>query len=243
MDGILYHYGILLQEVDSWFTTCLHKHADLIACRHGCSACCRGLFDITLLDALYLRSGFEQLPESVRSAVRLKAASRLAVLNTLWPAIGEHWLLNTIPESEWDDIMPEDDETPCILLSNDGACLVYDHRPMTCRLNGIPLIDSDGEELFDEWCTLNFVDQDPRGIMDLRYPFKELFSQELMLFREMTERVLGRVFNELDTLIPAAICMDVGMLIAHVKHDSQFQYSMAQSQNQHDTDRLPQETV
>lgn len=231
MDEILGHYDALLREVDAWFASCLQNHADLIACHHGCSACCRGLFDITLLDALYLRSGFEQLPESVQRTVRLKAAFRMKGLKERWPTLGESWLLNSIPETEWDDIMPEDDESPCVLLSNEGACLVYDHRPMTCRLNGIPLIDCDGEELFDDWCTMNFVSMDPRRLRDVRYPFKELFLQELLLFRTMTERMFGAVYNELDTLIPAAVCMDVETIIRNVKLKNKFQDSLDQAEN------------
>lgn len=215
MDDLLERYGILLGEVDSWFAACMERHGDLISCGRGCSSCCRGLFDITLLDALYLRQGFDLLPDRVKSDVRHKALSRLRGIEERWPLFSEPWLLNPIPEEEWDGIMPEDDEAPCVLLSEQGGCLVYEHRPMTCRLNGIPLIDSSGEELFDDWCTMNFIDQDPRSLPDLRHPFKELFAQELLLFREMTTRMLGTAHNEIDTLIPAALCMDTEM-IAHL---------------------------
>jgi hypothetical protein len=45
-------------------------------------------------------------------------------------------------------------------------------------------------------------------LKDLRHPFTDLFAQELLLFRELTRRMLGKPVNELDTLIPAAVCMD-----------------------------------
>lgn len=208
MNDLLERYGNLLSEVDLWFASCQDRHGDLIACSQGCSACCRGLFDITLLDALHLRRGFDLLPESVRTPIRKRAHARLKEIEALWPLFSDPWLLNPIPEEEWDDIMPEDDETPCVLLSEQGTCLVYDHRPMTCRLNGIPLIDRSGEELFDDWCTMNFIGQDPRALPDLRHSFRDLFARELLLFREMTARLLGEPINEIDTLIPAALCMD-----------------------------------
>lgn len=208
MQDILDRYTTLLREVDHWFAGCLRSHGGLIECRNGCSACCRGLFDITLLDALHLRMGFERLPEDVRRVVRLKARARLDDLTSRWPDFSAPWLLNRIPEEEWDDMMPEEDETPCPLLSDEGACLVYDHRPMTCRLNGIPLIDSSGEELFDEWCTLNFAGADPLTFADLRHPFNDLFAQELLMFRELTRRLLGEAVSELDTIIPAAVFID-----------------------------------
>lgn len=221
MQDIFDRYGSLLKEVDQWFETCLANHPAEITCHRGCSACCRGLFDITLLDALYLRSGFDRLPARIKNSVRRKAKERLDGITRRWPLLSAPWLLNPIPEQEWDEIMPEDDETPCVLLSEEGTCLVYDYRPMTCRLNGIPLIDASGEELFDEWCTLNFTDCDPLLFEKLRYPFNELFAQELLLFREMTRRLLGEPFNELDTMIPAAVWLDAGILVGMIGKGAQ----------------------
>ena len=212
MQALLDRYGSLLGEVDDWFAGCLGRHGDRISCNRGCSDCCRGLFDITLLDALYLRAGFDLLPDAVQRGVRLKARARLDSLSRGWPAFGYPWILNHIPEAEWDAMMPEDDEIPCPLLSEKGECLVYAHRPMTCRLNGIPLIDTSGEELFDDWCTLNFTDCDPLAFKDLRHPFNDLFAQELLLFRELTRNLLGKAVSELDTIIPAAVFLDEDMI-------------------------------
>ena len=212
MQDILDRYSNLLQEVDQWFAGCVQRHEELIICAKGCSSCCRGLFDITLLDALYLRSGFNLLSEDLQNSIRLKAKKQLEPLAARWPIFISPWILNSIPETEWDDLMPEDDETPCPLLSETGHCLVYANRPMTCRLNGIPLIDISGEELFDDWCTLNFVDCDPLSFDDLRYSFNDLFAQELLLFQELTRRLLGNAISELDTIIPAAVFVDAEMV-------------------------------
>ena len=212
MKDVLERYGQLLQEVDRWFSGCIRRHGDRIACGRGCSACCRGLFDITILDALYLRSGIDTLPEVVQRSLRLKALDRLAALTACNPSFVEPWTLNHIPEEEWEELMPEEDETPCLLLAEDGSCLAYDQRPMTCRLNGIPLFDTSGEALMDEWCTLNFRGVDVALLEDLRHPFLDLFAQELLLFRELTSRLLGEAINELDTFIPAAVVLDAGMI-------------------------------
>ena len=212
VNDILDRYESLLGEVDGWFETCLSRHAGLIACRQGCSACCRGLFDITLLDAVCLKRGFDRLPVSVQQAVQLKAVAPLVELSEHWPEFARPWTLNHIPEELWDEMMPEEDERPCPLLSADGACLVYGQRPMTCRLNGIPLIDTGGEALFDEWCTLNFAGCDPMELVDIRHSFSELFTQELLLFRELTRRLFGRAVSELDTIIPAAVFLDAATL-------------------------------
>ncbi len=216
MKELLDSYGALLGEVDAWFQRCLDLHPDLIACRNGCSECCRGLFDITLLDAFYLKYGFEKLPESLKTKIVASATKRLELLSLENPAFVEPWLLNGIPEDDWEALMPEEDETPCLLLSETGGCLVYDFRPMTCRLNGIPLIDISGEELFDEWCTLNFTSGDPRHFADLRFEFTELFSRELRLFQELIHCLTGTIRNEVDLFIPAAVVMDCNKIVTAI---------------------------
>lgn len=216
MNTLLDRYGALLEEVDDWFRRCLELHPEMIACRNGCSECCRGLFDITLLDAFYLKRGFDMLPEPLKTELAREATRRLEQLSEVNPAFVEPWLLNGIPEEQWDELMPEEDETPCLLLSDTGGCLVYDYRPMTCRLNGIPLIDVSGEELFDEWCTLNFTGEDPRHLDDLRFGFTDLFTRELLLFQELVRILTGTARNEVDLFIPAAVVLECRKVVAEL---------------------------
>lgn len=217
MEALLDRYGALLGEVDTWFQRCLDRHPAHITCRNGCSECCRGLFDITLLDAAYLRRGFDRLSGPLKTQLIQAAFRRLEQLLEVNPDFVEPWLLNGIPEDDWDALMPEEDGTPCLLLSENGGCLVYDYRPMTCRLNGIPLIDISGEELFDEWCTLNFTDVDPRDITELRFGFSELFKRELLLFREYVHHLTGSARSEVDLFIPAALVMEHEKVVAAIK--------------------------
>lgn len=208
LEKIVSSYGRLLAEVDTWFASCLAAHPQTIACRSGCSECCRGLFDITLLDACYLNSGFNRLPSIVQEEVREKALQRLVGLKELWPEFAPPFILNYRPDEEWGKLMPEDDETPCVLLGSNGTCLVYDHRPMTCRLHGVPLIDRSGEIMDEEWCSLNFAGVDPFAMDGLRWEFLRLFREELMLFHRYAEQLLGDRVSELDTLIPTALLLD-----------------------------------
>ncbi len=208
MNELLKQYGALLAEVDSWFAGCIEKFGSQIACTAGCSECCRGLFDITLLDACYLKSGFDRLSETQRKVALDKSHARLATMQGLWPEFAPPYILNHRPEEEWEALMPDDDESPCVLLGDDGRCLVYDYRPMTCRLHGLPLIDRSGELMHDEWCTHNFTGHDPLELTDLRWEFRSLFRGELLLFREFTLKLFKESINELDTFIPTALLID-----------------------------------
>jgi Fe-S-cluster containining protein len=208
INDILDRYRILLSRVDQWFARCVTEHPEAIVCVSGCSECCRGLFDITLLDACFLKSGFDRLPPEVRRTVRVKARRRLTKMQRHWPEFGEPYLLNYRPDEDWEVLMPEEDETRCVLLDGSGKCLVYEERPMTCRLHGAPLVDRSGEVMFDEWCSLNFIGKDPLLIDDLRWEFRRLFQDELAMFQQFAEVLIGIRINELDTFIPTALLID-----------------------------------
>lgn len=206
--GLAAHYQELLEEVDGWFQRSLEQFPDRISCKKGCSLCCRGLFDITLLDALLLQQGFKSLQQQEQERVMQRTECVINTVRQIWPDFSAPWLLNSYPEGQHSLAMPEEDETPCVLLDDDGFCLVYAHRPMTCRLNGIPQIDISGEIMSDEWCSLNFRGIDPSAELSLQFHFREIFIQEQLLFRELTRRLLGQPFNELDTLVPAALLIN-----------------------------------
>lgn len=208
LSEIVTRYQNLLQNIDQWFGTVIDRYPEHIRCTGGCSGCCRGLFDITLLDAILLRQGFDLLPESSRDDVRQKSLERLVELKRLWPELSPPFMLNHHTEDDWEELMPDDDETPCPLLDDQGRCMVYERRPMTCRLHGLPLVDISGTVMHDEWCTENFSKVNPLVMPGLAAPFDEIFRQEVYLGRELAKGLLGEVVLELDTLIPLAILVD-----------------------------------
>ncbi|QWV95590.1 YkgJ family cysteine cluster protein [Geomonas oryzisoli] len=208
MQEILKRNRALLAQVDDWFARCMAAYPQHIACQGGCSGCCRGTFDITLLDAYFLKRGFDQLSDAVKEQVLVKCRERLTLMREQWPELDHPFVLNYRPEEDWELLMPDEDETPCVLLGDDGRCLVYEYRPMTCRLHGIPLVDAEGEVMHDEWCTMNFTSVDPLVLPALTAPFDAIFTEEVALFRDFTQKLLGQRVSELDTFIPLALMID-----------------------------------
>lgn len=208
IDTILQNYRLLLNSVDSWFARAASAAGDAVRCGKGCSACCRGLFDITLLDALFLRQSYDKLSPSVQEVVLSRVLKQRDALQLAWPELSPPNIINFLTDEDLSRLMPEDDPTPCPLLGEDNLCLVYENRPMTCRLHGIPLVDISGEFFHDEWCTCNFKDDDPLDRADLRWEFRKCFEDELRIFNEFTGALLNQKINELDTLLPLAILID-----------------------------------
>lgn len=207
MKDLLEKYRSLLASVDAWFARCRQLGGTEIRCAEGCAGCCRGLFDISLLDARLLQEGVAELAPTLREAALERCRSRLGELEARWPGFAPPYILNVLPDEEWTE-MPEEDETPCPLLGADGRCLVYASRPLLCRLHGLPNIDRSGESFSDRWCTLNFPGADPLRMKELRWEFRAAFTAEMELFGAFTARLCGRPLNELDTFIPTALLID-----------------------------------
>ena len=207
MQETLEKYRRLLETIDAWFMSAQQQFPQSIQCRSGCSGCCRGFFDITLLDATLVNYGYQQLTATQRKAIRTKSSLRLQELQQRWPGFISPFLLNGMPDSEW-TAMPEEDETPCPFLDDDGLCLIYAHRPMTCRLHGLPNIDFSGESFSDDFCSLNFQENDPLLLPQLKWSFRDAFQQELELFSLFSEKITGRRLQELDTLLPLVPLID-----------------------------------
>lgn len=205
---LLEEYRALLGEIDAWFERCQTAvPPGMLACRKGCPACCRGLFDITLLDAFLLQEGFAALPAAIREQVLARCRSRLAELQQRWPDLHPPYLLNALPNEDWTG-MPEEDETPCPLLGEDGLCLVYPFRPMTCRLHGLPNIDLSGEDFSTDLCTLHAGDPHTLPADVLRWRFRATFTREIALLRAFTLQLTGTPTSEADTFIPLALLAD-----------------------------------
>lgn len=207
ISAVLHGYHQLQQQHDAWFSQVLQQFPEAIRCARGCAQCCRGLFDITLLDAWVLRQGFEALPVGTKRSIEGRALTRLAELQQRWPELKPPYLLNTLADEGWTQ-MPEDDPTLCPLLSAEGLCLVYHHRPLTCRLHGLPNIDRSGEIFADHYCPLNFPDSDPLTLTALRGGFRDAFAAEMALLGALTTELVGRPLQELDTFIPLALLVD-----------------------------------
>lgn len=211
LQDIVGQYQALLAKVDNWFAQCKAACEEQIRCAAGCSACCRGLFDISLLDAFLLQTGFMRLPAQRQAKIRAQAELRLRQLQADWPELQPPYLLNRLPDELWTE-MPEDDQTPCPLLGEDGACLVYEQRPMICRTHGLPNIDLSGESFSDLYCSLNFSGRDPLKLDNLRWSFRRSFLEEFDLLDRFTRQLLGFPLREADTFIPLALLIDFSAL-------------------------------
>lgn len=138
---IFARYEALRSTCDQLFANVASRCEGMVTCHKGCSDCCHALFDLSLVEAMYINKAFEAAfpagPE--RSSIVTRAAEIDRKLTRLKRELFRAEKNGTSPE----DIMAQAAQMriPCPLLDTSGednTCLLYEDRPITCRLYGVP---------------------------------------------------------------------------------------------------------
>lgn len=129
-------YEQLVAQVDTVFQKVAQDFPAEVVCKPQCSDCCHALFDLSLLEALYLNTKFQELEEAQRNQILIEADKvdrKAHVLKRKISKAAEH--------SDNQEILSRvsQERIRCPLLDDQNHCQLYAYRPLTCRLYGIPL--------------------------------------------------------------------------------------------------------
>jgi len=130
-------YEALIRAVEDAFACVKSEYGEQVKCRIGCADCCHALFDITLIEAVYIHHHFTKLMDEAKTAELIEKANS---------ADRKIYRIkrNAFKASKGgveDDKILEDiakERVRCPLLNSQDQCDLYDYRPITCRLYGIP---------------------------------------------------------------------------------------------------------
>ncbi|HAR45749.1 MAG: hypothetical protein A2X56_01480 [Nitrospirae bacterium GWC2_57_13] len=199
MKKIITSYGNFLRNTSTLYRSAAEKNN--ANCKRGCFECCSaGFFDITLLDALHLRAAMRQVPDPLRSRILARAEEQLDVLEKKKAFSRRNPLLRT--EKDIDRVSLRSARVSCPALEN-GGCTIYEHRPHICRIFG-PTIRGARRAVHLEGC--GYFKKD---IPAADFPVLDNYADEEVLLRKMFRKA-GRVrLIDLDTIIPAALTMDL----------------------------------
>jgi len=100
------------------------RYSQEVRCKKGCTDCCYAVFDVSLIEALYIRQYFDSLDRKQRRAALNIAKKALKSWNEL---------VTTKADLSFARIR-------CPLLADSGECICYKTRPINCRTYGIPTV-------------------------------------------------------------------------------------------------------
>ena len=130
-------YETLVEKVERIFEQMKNKFPAEVQCKPGCSDCCNALFDLTLIESLYINFHFnKQFKGSQRNLLLEKANT--ADRQTYKIKRAAYKL--TQKDNDDDRAIKEVSlkRIRCPLLDEQDLCMLYDYRPIACRIYGIP---------------------------------------------------------------------------------------------------------
>ena len=130
-------YEAVVAEAEAVFKKFEKDMPDLVKCGKGCSDCCYALFDVTLVEAMYINAKFnEKFSGLQRSAIMDRADQADRQINKLKRKVFKA----TQSGASVNDALLEvaKARVRCPMLDDNDLCSIYEHRPITCRLYGVP---------------------------------------------------------------------------------------------------------
>lgn len=178
-------YKTLVDKADMAFKKMEGEYGHLIPCRIHCCDCCYAIFGLFLIEAIFLNYFFNNLNRKERREAIIRSEKTDAKMLQVKSKLNE-----TFPDDPRMQIYGLGKQRArCPLLDDKDECILYEHRPITCRLYGIP-ISIDGKASV---CgKTGFKKGVEYPTFDLDKVYKELYSLSKQLLQQSGCQNLGK---------------------------------------------------
>jgi len=200
LSPIFKKYEEFVQQLDEVFEKVRQANPGCVRCELTCSDCCHALFDLSLIEAIYLNRQFLEVVADDRRAEILENANQTD--RRIYQLKRKAFKAVSANEKSEAQVLLEmaAERVRCPLLNGDDQCELYAYRPATCRLYGIPAsIGGRGHT-----CGLsNFVEGQayPTVNLDSVHAKLHALSQEIVAAIKSTHVKMG------DVLMPLSMAL------------------------------------
>ena len=130
-------YEEISSMADELFLRVQKDFPECVKCEIKCEDCCHALFDLTLIEAVYINYQFNKKFEGKMKEQLLEKSNRAD--RKTYQIKKKAYQDKESGKNEVDILMEMAAErVRCPLLNTEGLCDLYEYRPITCRLYGIP---------------------------------------------------------------------------------------------------------
>ncbi len=131
-------YELLVSQVDKVFTAMQEAHKDCVRCEIHCCDCCYAVFDLTLIESVYINHHFNKsLSRRDRRPILRRSERADRKFYQIKRKLQKMYVKEGKPAEEVLFHLAEE-RVPCPLLNDEKLCDLYVKRPITCRVYGIP---------------------------------------------------------------------------------------------------------
>ncbi|WP_022666454.1 YkgJ family cysteine cluster protein [Desulfospira joergensenii] len=192
-------YEALVQVVDGVFDKVKQEYANEVFCREKCSDCCYAIFDLTLVEALYLKEQFLKKFSGKEKSELLEIADKTdrALIKLKRDAYKK--VQNGADQLEIVGKMSQE-RIRCPLLGQDNLCLMYEHRPITCRVYGIPVSTAGASHICGR---TNFIQGNPYPTLNM----DKIYTQLQLISAKLIKGIESRNIKMHELLIPVSMAL------------------------------------
>lgn len=192
-------YEALVSMIDSIFDKVRAEYPKEVFCREKCCDCCYAIFDIPLIEAVYLNHKFKEKFQGAEKSRLVDLAAK--VDRSLFKMKRDAQKAVNDGKEELEILAKMSQErVRCPLLGEDNLCRLYESRPITCRLYGIPTATAGASHICGR---TNFKQggKYPTVNMDTIYAQLQLISAE------MVKAVQAENIKTCELLVPVSMAM------------------------------------
>lgn len=192
-------YEALVQMVDAVFDRVKKEYPKEVFCREKCSDCCYAIFDLTLIEALYLKDKFLNKFSGKEKSDLIAVADKTDRVLTRMKRDAFKEVKNGADQLEIVGKMSQE-RVRCPLLGEDNLCVLYENRPITCRVYGIPTSTAGVSHICGR---TNFSQGKPYPTLNM----DKIYTQLQLLSAQLVKAINSENIKMHEMLIPVSMAM------------------------------------
>ena len=192
-------YEALVFMVDGVFERVKKEYPKEVFCREKCSDCCYAIFDLTLIEALYLNDKFLKQFSGIEKNSLIEIADKTDRVLVKMKRNAYREVKNGADQLEIVAKMSQE-RIRCPLLGKDELCVMYEHRPITCRVYGIPTSTAGSSHICGR---TNFKQGESYPTLNM----DKIYSQLQLLSVQLIKDINSEQIKMHEMLIPVSMAM------------------------------------
>jgi Fe-S-cluster containining protein len=185
--------------VDQVFDRVKKEFSKEVFCREKCSDCCYAIFDLTLIEALYLNHKFNEKFSGKEKAELIAIADKTDRALAKMKRDAYKKVKDGADQLEIVGKMSQE-RVRCPLLGENDLCLMYECRPITCRVYGIPTSTAGASHICGR---TNFVQGKAYPTLNM----DKIYTQLQLLSAELVKDINSTNIRMHELLIPVSMAM------------------------------------
>jgi len=192
-------YEALVQMVDAVFDRVKKEFPKEVFCREKCSDCCYAIFDLTLIEALYLNDKFLKKFTGKEKNDLIEIAGKTDRVLTKMKRDAFRDVKNGSDELDIVGKMSQE-RVRCPLLGENNLCVMYENRPITCRVYGIPTSTAGVSHICGR---TNFIQGQPYPTLNM----DKIYTQLQLLSAQLVKEINSTNIKMHEMLIPVSMAL------------------------------------